>query len=282
MLLGVALIVSSCAGSRFMKLSEYRSPSAEYQPKGHLESILYAPTNQNISEKRMMVYLPEGYQTSGKSYPVLYLLHGAQENEISWINHGEVMEIMDELAASDRSKECIVVMPNMNNYRDDEDYAYGRELSMMQCVTSVTGGMEGSFMHDVVMRIDSLYRTIPDREHRAICGLSIGSLQSLFITANNPQDFGYLGMFSPFSKAVGRHEFYSGRKAKLDTLFLGPNPPHCELYVGTWDIVYNHACAFAKEWKSKGYPYEFHTMSGRHDWPVWRAGLRSFSASLWE
>lgn len=277
MLICAGMSVNSCAGSRFASRSRYEEPEIEYQPKGRLESVIYQPTNQNISEKRMMVYLPEGYDGSGKSYPVLYVLHGARENELSWIEHGDLLEIMDE-----NPKECIVVMPNMNNYKDDEDYGNGRVLSMGRSVLSVTGGMEGSFMHDVVGRIDSLYRTIPDREHRAICGLSIGSMQSLYICAHNPDDFGYLGLFSPFSKNFRRHDFYNGRKEKFDALFLGQNPPLCQIYVGTMDILYNHEQAFTREWQARGYSFELNEMLGIHDWPVWKAGLRGFSAALWE
>lgn len=292
LLISVAIFVNSCASSRFASRSSYEEPEIEYQPKGRLESVIYTPTNQNISEKRMMVYLPESYDESGKSYPVIYVLHGARENELSWIKHGEVLEIIDELATRSTddptgkeagfARECIVVMPNMNNYKDDEDYGNGRVLSMGRSMLSVTGGMEGSFMHDVVGRIDSLYRTVPDREHRAICGLSIGSMQSLYICANNPDDFGYLGLFSPFSKNVRRHDFYNDRKEKFDALFLGPNPPYCQIYVGTMDILYNHEQAFTKEWQNRGYKFELHEMLGIHDWPVWKAGLRGFSASFLE
>ena len=95
--------------------------------------------------------------------------------------------------------ECIIVMPNVNQYNDDEDYDNARFKDAFESIFEIDGVAETAFMQDVVARVDSLYRTIPDKAHRAIAGLSIGGWQSVWIALNNPTSFDYIGAFSPYT-----------------------------------------------------------------------------------
>ena len=147
--------------------------------------------------RRCFIYTPPGYdQNVNKRYPVLYLQHGWAEDETGWSNQGRMNFIMDNLLAEEKAIPMIVVM-------DNGDIS-GLPMNVVnwdsaQSITS-TGKNKVEFqeliIREIIPMIDSNYRTISDREHRAMAGLSWGGLQTFEIVFNNIDKFAYLGAFS--------------------------------------------------------------------------------------
>lgn len=164
---------------------------------GRVETVWYPSSIAGLPRRRMMVYLPPNYDGT-RRYPVLYLLHGAGGDEKSWLELGRAAQIMDNLIADKRCKEMIVVMPNGNADRaatPGED-PYNKDIEAASAVPSMFGRIETAFIPDIVNYIDSHYATLADKAHRAIAGLSMGGMHTLFIAANNPDTFDYVGLFS--------------------------------------------------------------------------------------
>lgn len=166
-------------------------------PHGRLSALWYDSTIPGTPRRRMLVYTPVGYERGGR-YPVLYLLHGSGGDETSWSQYGRVCQIFDHLIAQKKIVPMIVVMPNGIA---DRAAAPGYDPQDKRPVTSknmesMMGAVERSFVPDIVSYIDSHYRTVADKEHRAIAGLSLGGLQTIATAANNPGVFGYVGLFS--------------------------------------------------------------------------------------
>ena len=270
------LALSSCASIPVINKSSelYLAGPAirDYQPEGLVEEVQYECSVTGPTHRRMIVYLPKDYYTSGERYPVLYLLHGARGYETSWIRFGEVYKSTDSLWREEKAEHCIIVMPNINQYNDDEDYAGGRAKNAFESIWEVDGKAEWSFVHDVVMLTDSLYRTIPDKDHRAIAGLSIGGYQSVGFGANHPDIFGYVGALSPYFWASGQKHaynkaFYGGLKQKIKNEFGSEPPSGYYLYAGKWDLTRPSTLRFHKWLNRKGYSHSYTKYPGSHDWP---------------
>lgn len=148
--------------------------------------------------QRCMVYTPPGARVSGQSYPVLYLQHGATENETVWVYNGRVAEIMDNMLARGLCVPCIVVMNN-----GMVSYGEGAAPENSQ------GAFADSLLGSCIPYIEKNYPVRGDKWSRAIAGLSMGSGQCAEIAYRHPELFGYIGMFS------GRLGLHTGRG--LDT-----------------------------------------------------------------
>lgn len=169
-------------------------------PHGKIEEVWYPSTLEGFDKRRMMVYLPKEYSTrKTRRYPVLYLLHGSGGDEEAWLDCGRLAQIMDNLIADKRCKPMIVVMPNGIANRaaapgKDPERPDLKASSIN--IESMLGGIETVFVNDIVNYVDKNYRTVKDKNYRAIAGLSLGGLQTIFISLNNPTVFDYIGLFS--------------------------------------------------------------------------------------
>lgn len=167
---------------------------------GKIEEAWYPSTIEGLGQRRLMVYLPNGYNDSKtKRYPVLYLLHGSGGDEESWIDCGRLPQIMDNLIAQKRCEPMIVVMPNGIANRVAAPGKNPNDMTQKSSsvnIESMLGSIEESFVKDIVKWIDSNYRTINKKEGRAIAGLSLGGLQTIYISLNNPDVFDFVGLFS--------------------------------------------------------------------------------------
>ena len=138
-------------------------------------------------------------------------------------------------------------------------------------------------LSDVVNAVDSLYRTLPDKEHRAIAGLSIGAMQAMHISANSPDMFGYVGLFSAMVHPVLRKSnysaFYKDFNDKLETQFATP-PMLYTIMIGNSDFYYPRMKRYARHLKREGYPYELVVVSGGHQWYNWTAFANQFMQRL--
>lgn len=167
--------------------------------EGRLDYVWYPSKLNGMSRRRMAVYLPYGYSSSSRKYPVLYLLHGSGGDETAWPDCGRLCQIMDHLIADGRCQPMIVVMPNGNvelAAAPGEDPDNPDVEPLGNNVTSMFGKFENSFVDEVVAYVDKNYRTMSDKQHRAIAGLSLGGLHALYISLNEPDAFDYTGLFS--------------------------------------------------------------------------------------
>jgi enterochelin esterase-like enzyme len=144
--------------------------------------------------RRSFVYTPPDYDRNPKKkYPVLYLLHGAGENERGWSLQGHMSFIMDNLIAEKKAVPMIVVMDNGNATVKNTAASSGFSLKEMTKTAETLGQV---YIKEIIPNIDLLYRTIPKRESRAMAGLSMGGRQTMLIGLNHIELFSYYGFFS--------------------------------------------------------------------------------------
>ncbi len=186
-------------GSRFMSIFIIDGEESEMYasvtdiPHGDLEKVWYDSPTLNLN-RRMYVYTPAGYDESDKEYPVFYLLHGAGGDEDAWSSMGRAVQIMDNMIAAGKAEPMIVVMTNGNGTQSAATIDY----PMTQAADGYgsTGMFEQSIVDDIIPYIDSNYRTLTDREHRAIAGLSMGGAHTTYCALNNIDKFAWIGSFS--------------------------------------------------------------------------------------
>ena len=166
-------------------------------PHGKVEKVWYASSIQGLPQRRMTIYTPSDYN-GDNALPVLYLLHGSGGDETAWIRAGKAVEILDNLIAQGKCEPMIVVMPNgiANRAAAPGEDPYSDEKASPTSIESMLGKIERAFVPDIVTYVDTHYNTLKDKHHRAIAGLSLGGLHTLFISANNPDMFDYVGLFS--------------------------------------------------------------------------------------
>ena len=145
--------------------------------------------------RRSFVYTPPDYDKNpDKRYPVLYLLHGAGENERGWSLQGHMSFILDNLLVAKKAVPMIVVMDN--GYATAKDAPAATPGFSMKDMTKMAETLEQVYVNEIIPDIDSFYRTIPARESRAMAGLSMGGLQTMLIGLNHLELFSNYGFFS--------------------------------------------------------------------------------------
>ncbi|MDB5239421.1 MAG: esterase [Spirosoma sp.] len=155
-------------------------------PHGHVQQILF-PSKSTSTSRRAFVYTPPGYEKDkSKKYPVLYLQHGWGEDETAWSNQGHANLIMDNLIAEGKIKPFIIVM----TYGMTNEVKWGRirDFKIDPFQTVLTG--------ELIPYVDANFRTLANRDNRAMAGLSMGGMETKSITLNKPDVFGYYGLLS--------------------------------------------------------------------------------------
>ena len=193
-------------GSKSASGVEVPEPNSDYYlpkdvPHGQVREVWY---NSKVTGtwRHALVYLPPDYDTQiKKRYPVLYLQHGGGEDETGWIRQANANFIMDNLIAAKSCKPMIVVMA----------YGYARRAGqappdltgkpfgspeMMKAMQDMASAFEDDVTQVLIPLIDSTFRTLSDRDHRAMAGLSMGGMQTFQITLNHLDLFSYIGGFS--------------------------------------------------------------------------------------
>lgn len=255
-------------------------------PHGTVSKVWYDSPVLGMKQRRMTVYTPAGYETSNKKYPVLYLLHGAGGDEDSWSDLGRATQILDNLIASGKAKPMIVVMPNGVASRQA---APGEEPdTMTKPKMWVQGMMEGSYekaFPDIMKFVETHYRTINNKAHRAIAGLSMGGFHTIQISANYPDKFDYIGPFSAVitSDRPGENRYmYEDFDAKLDKQFAKA-PKLYWTAIGKADIfLYEDNANFRKKLDEKGVKYTYMETEGGHIWKDWRIHLTTFVQNIFK
>ena len=250
-------------------------------PHGTVSRIWYDSPALGL-ERRMTVYTPAGYETSGKRYPVLYLLHGMGGDEEAWISLGRTAQILDNLIAQGKAKPMIVVMPNGNASQEAApgESSRGMVSPTMQLPKTMEGSYEQAFP-EIVKFIDKNYRTIKSKSGRAIAGLSMGGFHSLHISKQYPDMFNYIGLFSAAimpNKEVSS-PIYENMEGKLKVQF-DKNPALYWIAIGKTDFLYKANEEYRKLLDEKGYKYTYYESDEGHIWKNWRIYLTEFVPML--
>ena len=253
-------------------------------PHGPVSKVWYDSPALGM-DRRLTIYTPAGYETSGKRYPVFYLLHGMGGDENAWSELGRATQILDNLIAQGKAEPMIVVMTNGNAALE----AAPGESSLgweKQPTFQLPKTMEGSFeMHfpEVVKFVDKHYRTKANKKSRAIAGLSMGGFHSLHISKQYPDMFNYVGLFSaaimPGKNATS--PVYEDMEGKLATQFA-KKPALYWIAIGKTDFLYKANVEYRKLLDEKGYPYEYFENEDGHIWRNWRIYLSEFAPKLFK
>lgn len=254
---------------------------AKQVPHGDVRSHWYFSKTTG-KWRRANVYTPPGYDTSGRQrYPVLYLQHGSGENETSWAKQGRVNFILDNLIAANRAVPMIVVMENgMVALKSGEapapppaGEARGRRR------TRRNSAFPEVVINDLIPMIDATYRTLADREHRAVAGLSMGAGQALQIGLGNLDKFAYIGSFSGGIRSTDLKTAYNGVFAdpaafnkKVRLLWMGAGLAEA--------ASHERNLASHEALEKAGIKNVFFDCPFAHEWQTWRYDLNDFAPRL--
>lgn len=242
----------------------------------------------SIGEAGVAVYLPEGYADSKDDYPVLYLLHGSGDDETGWITKGKAKAILDSLITNQLCQPMIVVMPN--GYLEQTGKYYAPESRLW---------MESTFEENFCQLIawtEAHFRTINDKQHRAIAGLSMGGFHTMHTAALLNQSFDYVGIFSALYVPHTKQP-HSERIIEMSALALSDKPAYRQteellaqqfanppqLYwiaCGVDDFLYQDNVIYRQYLDEKQYPYEYHESAGGHSWENWIDYLKIFAQRI--
>ena len=252
-------------------------------PHGTVAKVWYKSPSLGI-DRRMTVYTPAGYETSGKRYPVFYLLHGMGGDENAWSELGRTAQIMDNLIAQGKAEPMIVVMTNGNAAQEATpgESSLGFLPPSMQLPKTMEGSFETHFP-EVVKFIDKNYRTKANKKNRAIAGLSMGGYHSLHISKQYPDMFNYVGLFSAaiFPNKNISSPVYEDMEGKLKVQFA-KKPALYWIAIGKTDFLYKANSDYRKLLDEKGYKYEYFENEDGHIWKNWRIYLTEFAPRLFK
>lgn len=252
-------------------------------PHGTVAKVWYKSPSLGI-DRRMTVYTPAGYETSGKRYPVFYLLHGMGGDENAWSELGRTAQIMDNLIAQGKAEPMIVVMTNGNAAQEATpgESSLGFLPPSMQLSKTMEGSFETHFP-EVVKFIDKNYRTKANKKNRAIAGLSMGGYHSLHISKQYPDMFNYVGLFSAaiFPNKNVSSPVYEDMEGKLEVQFA-KKPALYWIAIGKTDFLYKANSDYRKLLDEKGYKYEYFENEDGHIWKNWRIYLTEFAPRLFK
>ncbi|ABF42246.1 putative esterase [Candidatus Koribacter versatilis Ellin345] len=265
--------------------------SIQNVPHGQVREVWY---NSKVtgSWRHALVYLPPDYDKDTKTrYPVLYLQHGAGEDETGWVRQGHANVILDNLLAARNCKPMIVVMAYGYAARAGEApvdlFAKGfGSPEMMKAMQDMAVVFEDDVTQALIPFIDSTYRTLSDRDHRAMAGLSMGGMQTFQITLNHLDLFSYIGGFSGAAGVLSKFDVKTAHNGvfadpaafakKVHLLWFGVGTKEPEwMRAG---IVRLHTSL--DEAKIQHVFYE--SPGTDHEWQTWRRDLNDFAPRLFK
>ncbi len=257
-----------------------------YSQTGKVLESLQFKSNLVDYPVKYSIYLPPGYDSSERSYPVLYLLHGYSDDETGWIQFGEANKIADKGIANGDFSSCIIVMPD-------------GKVSWYCNSADGTDPWEDMFVKEFIPFIEKEYRIRSKKEFRAIAGLSMGGNGSLLLAMHNPELFSTCvamsaGTFTDEEIiANDRYDHYFGniygkKPAKglsdhwkansplhlLDTVDKEKLKSICwYIDCGDDDFLYKGNSALHVKMRDLEIPHEYRVRNGAHQWSYWRTGL---------
>lgn len=281
-------------------------PGADFMDTKDIPHGTVATVNYNSSAlgiwRRMHVYTPPGYEINSDKYPVLYLLHGAGDNDDSWTSVGRANFILDNLIAAKKAKPMVVVMTA--GHTPATPGSAGGFLS-------ATDSFAKDFTSDVMPYVEKHYRVMTDRAHTAIGGLSMGGSQTLNIAIPHLNRFSYIGVFSsgligefpapprggrgaaaaapvapvapPAAPAPNPNSWENRNLAMLDNASLKKGMKLVWFAIGKDDTVIGTTAPLTVELlKKHGFNPVFEQSAGGHTWINWRNYLNTFAPQLFQ
>lgn len=250
-------------------------------PHGLVSENIYFSKLTN-AWRRCFVYTPPQYTNDNKTrFPVLYLQHGSFEDETGWSSQGKANIILDNLIAEKKAVPMIVVMDNGYAYKNQGNTPEGKPAQPVSVFEEV-------MMTEIIPMIDSKFRTISDREHRAIAGLSMGANQTMRIVMNHLDKFAYYGGFSgtsnyPSSDPIDTAVFLDGKfndgkavNKQLKVLWLGLGTKEPKPFPGS-------VGAFRAMLDKQGIKHVFYeSQATAHEWLTWRRSLNQYAGLLFK
>jgi enterochelin esterase-like enzyme len=236
-------------------------------------------------ERKYAIYLPPDYESSERSYPVLYLLHGAGDDQTGWVQYGEVLHIADKAILEGSATPMIIVMPDANTgqrgYFNDpkNEWRY-----------------EDFFFNELMPYVEKTYRIKGEKRYRAISGLSMGGGGTFMYALHHPELFssacplsascGPLSM-EDMERQVQRRGWEDASKMELETWYkrhsvleLVNSVPDDQKNAVRWyidcgddDFLYEGNSLVHIAMRKKEIPHEFRTRDGGHTWTYWRTAL---------
>ncbi len=285
-------------GGKYASAVEVPEPGSTYYatqdvPHGQVREVWYK-SKVTGTWRHALVYLPPDYDThTNMRYPALYLQHGGGEDETGWIRQGRANFILDNLIAEKSCKPMIIIMA----------YGYARRAGqappdltgkpfgspeMMKAMQDMAAAFEDDVTQVLIPYIDSNFRTLSDRDHRAMAGLSMGGMQTFQITLNHLDLFSYIGGFSgaggmlvlgdrkldPKTDYNGVFADPAGFAKKVHLLWLGVGTKEPErmragilrLHTSLQDANIQHIF--------------YESPETDHEWQTWRRDLKEFAPRL--
>jgi enterochelin esterase-like enzyme len=252
---------------------------------GKVSDNLIVPSKLLKMDRKYSIYLPPDYETSQRSYPVLYLLHGAGDDQTGWVQFGEVLNITDEAIKSGTATAMIIVMPDANTGKRGYVNDVKREWLY-----------EDFFFQEFMPFIEKTYRIKSDKRYRAIAGLSMGGEGTFIYALHHPELF---SAACPLSAATGPKNIEELKNYKLwpgvenisdadkeayfklySVLSLIENMPESQIKAVRWyidcgddDFLFEGNSLVHIAMRKKEIPHEFRIRDGAHNWTYWRASL---------
>ncbi|MEI7422671.1 MAG: alpha/beta hydrolase-fold protein [Prolixibacteraceae bacterium] len=270
--------------SALLILNLFLSASLMAQSGGKVFDNLSMPSKILKMDRKYAIYLPPDYETSQRSYPVLYLLHGSGDDQSGWIQFGEVKNITDKAIMDGKCTAMIIVMPDGNTGQKGYFNSPGGDWNY-----------EDFFFKELIPFVEKTYRARTEKKYRAVSGLSMGGGGTFMYALHHPELFSsacplsaYIGPLS-LDEAAGRWdkqypgtskenmEKYYKRHSALELINSMPDDQKKAVrwYIdcGDDDFLYEGNCLAHIAMRKKDIPHEFRTRDGGHTWTYWRDAL---------
>ena len=230
-----------------------------------------------FSWRQLYIYTPPGYDSNQSAkYPVLYILHGGGEDERGWAMQGKTNLILDNLIAEGKAKPMLVVMPDAN---------IGMGGFNPNGIESSLKMFEREMKQSIIPFVEKNYRALTDANNRALAGLSLGGMHTLYTGINNTDMFAYLGVFSSgwiipmMNKLADAQYVYMKNNAdkinnNLKVLWISEG--------GKEDIAYKNGQIMLGRLDELKIKHNYYEYPGGHTWPVWRNDLYNFAPLLFK
>lgn len=227
------------------------------------------------SWRQCYVYTPPDYDSNSTAqYPVLYLLHGGGEDQRGWSQQGKTDLILDNLIAAKKATPMLIVMMD-GNLSSGGIGGFGEQALKT---------FENELTQAVIPYIEKTFRVKTDAGSRALAGLSMGGLQTLYAGFRNSNRFSYLGIFSSgfwANQPALSAPLYEYMKTNSTT--INQQLKSCWIAMGgKEDIAYKNCQIMMKQFDEMGIRYTYSEYPGGHTWPVWRNNLYNFAQLLFK
>lgn len=241
-------------------------------PHGDLRIKKYFSKVTN-SWRQLYIYTPPGYDANTtETYPVLYILHGGGEDETGWATQGKTDLILDNLIASKKAIPMLVVMPDANTGGAAFDESGLKKF-------------ESEINTTIIPFIEKNYRAKTDANSRALAGLSMGGIHTLYTGIKHTDLYSYLGVFSSGWITPNQNEIANSQYEflKNNTAIINNNLKQFWIAMGgKEDIAYKNCQIMMGKLDEIKIKYTYSEYPGGHTWPVWRNNLYNFAQLLFK